>query len=74
MGILVTKYDQRKNISKEVTQVLLDSSAIKVLSPLIRTNVSLAEAALSQKDIFAYAPKSTGAEDYLELSKRISHV
>ena len=74
MGILVTKYDQRKNISKEVTQVLLDSSAIKVLSPLIRTNVSLAEAALSQKDIFAYAPKCTGAEDYLELSKRISHV
>lgn len=71
MGILVTKYDQRKNIVKEVTQTLIDHSSTHILTPFIRTNVSLSEAALSQQDIFSYAPKSSGAEDYLELCKII---
>lgn len=71
LGILVTKYDQRTKIAKEVTQVILEHSKARVLKPFIRKNVLLAEAALQQQDIFSYAPKSTGAEDYLELSKQI---
>lgn len=71
MGLLITKYDQRKNLNKEIAQYLTESSPIPVLTPYIRTNVSLSEASLNQLDIFQYAQKSQGAEDYLTLSKNI---
>ncbi len=37
----------------------------------IRDNVALAEAPAQRRDIFAYSPKSPGAQDYLDLCKEI---
>ncbi|MEN0049162.1 MAG: ParA family protein, partial [Bacteroidota bacterium] len=43
----------------------------KVFKTLIRDNVALAEAPAQRKDIFSYNRSSSGAKDYLELSKEI---
>jgi chromosome partitioning protein len=43
----------------------------KVFKTYIRENVALAEAPAQRKDIFDYAPRSSGSTDYLELSKEI---
>ena len=42
-----------------------------VFETYIRDNVALAEAPAQRKDIFAYSGSSSGAEDYLNLSKEI---
>jgi chromosome partitioning protein len=42
-----------------------------VFSAVIRTNVALAEAPASGQSIFEYAPKSTGAEDYMALAEEV---
>lgn len=71
LGLLITKYDQRKNLNKEVASALQRNETTSVIPTIIRTNVSLSEASLKQQTIFEYAPKSAGAEDYLQLSKSI---
>lgn len=71
LGLLITKYDQRKNLNKEVASALQRNECTRVIETIIRTNVSLSEASLKQQTIFEYAPKSVGAEDYLALSQLI---
>ena len=71
LGLLITKFDKRKTLSRDVESILQNAPQYKVLQPNIRVNVALSEASLKQKDIFSYDPRSTGAEDYLELSKNI---
>lgn len=69
LGVLITKYDGRKNLHQLVQEKLMRN--IEIFSTFIRTNISLSEAQLRQSDIFTYAPKSNGAIDYLALSKEI---
>jgi chromosome partitioning protein len=45
-----------------------------VLKTTIRDNVALAEAPAKGLDVFRYAPKSKGAEDYLALSKEVLQI
>lgn len=71
MGILITKYDQRKTINKEVLETIIEYYPKKVFRTIIRDNVKLAELGATHNDIFSHAPNSTGAEDYLNLSKEI---
>lgn len=71
LGLLLTKYDQRKNLNKEVSRALERDESTRVIETIIRTNVSLSEASLKRQTIFEYAPKSVGAEDYLALSQLI---
>ena len=71
LGLLITKFDKRKTLSRDVEEILQNSPRYNVLKPLIRVNVALSEASLNKQDIFSYDPKCTGAEDYLELSKNI---
>ena len=73
LGLLITKYDKRKTLSREVANVLHNNSPYRLLQPGIRTNISLSEASLNRQDIFSYAPRSAGATDYLELCKNIIH-
>jgi chromosome partitioning protein len=67
LGILPTLYDKRENISKDVLEVLRRDYKESVL-PVIRSNVALKEAPSYGQDIFAYKPKSPGAEDYEALA------
>lgn len=75
-GILITKYDRRKIISKE-TAALLEQTArenrTKVFTTKIRECIALAEAVAMQTDIFTYARNSTGAQDYTALITELSH-
>lgn len=73
-GILITKYSQRKALSRD-TAALLDQTAkahkTKVFKTKIRECIALAETAATQTDIFTYAPKSNAATDYNNLLMEI---
>ena len=70
-SIIGSRYDSRKNLSREVVQKIEEHFGKKLLRPLIRENVALAEAPSYGQDIFSYKESSYGAEDYLALSKVI---
>lgn len=70
-GIIVTSYDSRRNLSKQVIEQIRDFFKETVFNTLIRYNVHLAEAPGFGQDIFKYAPQSNGAEDYMNLCKEI---
>lgn len=63
-GILITKYDRRKNFNQDIQEIIRDTFQGDVFTTTIRTNVAIGEATAAKHDIFHYAPKSSGAEDY----------
>ena len=69
--ILITKYDQRKILHREVSESIKNHFKDNLLKTKIRTCVKLAEAPSHFKDIFDYAPSSHASKDYEELSKEI---
>lgn len=69
--IFVTLYDSRKILHKDVATSIDTLFPGKVLKTKIRENVALAEAPTQGKDVFRYAPKSYGSEDYLALCNEI---
>jgi chromosome partitioning protein len=70
-GVICTRYDKRKRLNIEVAENIKSYFGEKVFQTLIRDNIALAEAPIQGKTIFDYAPKSHGAEDYMELCKEI---
>lgn len=64
-GLLLTRYTARKNLTQMVEATLRENFGTNVLQNTIRENISLAEAPTAGLTIFDYAPKSTGASDYL---------
>jgi len=71
LGVLATRYDARKNLSKEVTDYLKESFKDKLLKTYIHDNIALAESSSFGKTIFEYKPDSKGAEDYMSLAIEI---
>ncbi|MCM8821200.1 MAG: AAA family ATPase [Candidatus Omnitrophica bacterium] len=70
-GVLITMFDIRKNICKEVVEKTQNHFGEKVFKTRIRENVKLAEAPSFGQTIFEFARKSYGAEDYRKLAKEI---
>lgn len=70
-GVIITQYDNRKILNKDVATTIEAHFKDKVFKTKIRDNVALAEAPAQGLDIFRYQAKSKGAEDYLNLSKEI---
>jgi chromosome partitioning protein len=70
-GIIVTRFDGRKNLNKEVLENIQTHFGDKVFKTVIRENIALAEAPSYGQNIYEYNQKSSGAEDYLNLSKEI---
>jgi len=70
-GVLITMFDKRKNICKEVAEKVKEHFGEKVFKTKIRENVKLAEAPGFGQTIFEFAPDSYGAEDYKKLAKEI---
>ncbi len=68
-GILLTMYDERTNLSKEVAQEVRNHFAGKVFQTVIPRNVRLAEAPSHGVPILEYDIKSRGAEAYLEAAR-----
>lgn len=66
-GILITRYNGRAIISRDMLSNLEDAAAqlkTRLYSTPIRECVSIKEAQAQQQDIFSYAPRSNAAKDY----------
>lgn len=70
-GVIATMYDSRKVLNRDVVDTLRKYFGDILFDTLIRDNVALAEAPAQRQDIFEYNRQSSGAEDYLSLSKEI---
>lgn len=66
-GILITRYNGRAVISKDMQSNLKDAAEqlkTRLYSTPIRECVSIKEAQAIQQDIYTYAPRSNAAKDY----------
>src|SRR5437868_13716430 len=70
-GVLLTMFDDRTNLSQQVTAELKKFFGDKVFATTIPRNVRLAEAPSHGKPVLLYDPKSRGAESYVQLAKEI---
>ncbi|MBL8027072.1 MAG: ParA family protein [Fibrobacteres bacterium] len=70
-GALLTMYDARLNLSKQVAQDVRDYFKEKVFTTPVRRNVKLSEAPSMGEPILAYDIVSSGAEDYFQLAEEI---
>jgi len=70
-GVLICLHDSRKRLARAISDTIRAYFGDLVFDTVIRNNVSLAEAPASGQNIFEYAPKSTGAEDYSALAKEV---
>ncbi|MEM8529097.1 MAG: ParA family protein [Bacteroidota bacterium] len=71
LGIVLTKYDERKVMNRSVLEQLEEAYRDKVFTTRIRTNIALAQAQEHGYDIFNFLPNSNGAKDYLTLTEEI---
>lgn len=71
LGVVITQYDKRKILNRDVSESIENYFNKKLFSTKIRDNISLAESPAQKLDIFRYSPKSTGAVDYLGLAKEL---
>ena len=67
-GVLLTMFDERTNLSQQVTENLKGFFADKLLKTTIPRNIRLAEAPSHGKPVALYDPKSRGAEAYRDLA------
>jgi chromosome partitioning protein len=70
-GVLMTRYNTKKVIHQNVVENIKTRYENKVFKTVIRSNVSLEEAAMQGVDVFRYAPKSNGATDYMNVCKEL---
>jgi chromosome partitioning protein len=70
-GILLTMYDDRTNLTRQVAADLKDFFKDEVFRTVIPRSIRLAEAPSFGKPILSYDPRSKGAESYIQLAKEI---
>lgn len=70
-GVLLTMYDSRLNLSKQVAEEAREYFGGKVFETVIPRNIRLAEAPSFGKPIALYDVLSTGARGYLSLAREI---
>jgi chromosome partitioning protein len=70
-GILLTMYDDRTNLARQVADDLKEFFEDDVLKTVIPRSIRLAEAPSFGKPILMYDPRSKAAESYIRLAKEI---
>ncbi|WP_326910717.1 ParA family protein [Sedimentibacter sp. MB31-C6] len=72
-GILITMYDKRTNLSKEVLEVINETYGdyIKVFNSTIKISTKIAEAPSQGLSIFSYSPNSEVAKSYESLAREV---
>lgn len=70
-GVLLTMFDSRLNLSRQVSDEVRKHFDNKVYSTVITRNVRLSEAPSFGKPIILYDIMSTGAENYMALTKEV---
>ena len=71
LGILLTVVDYRPRVTWEIVETIRGRYRNLVFNTEIRINTRLAEAPSSGQPIFDYAPSSTGAECYTDLTTEV---
>jgi chromosome partitioning protein len=70
-GILLTMYDDRTNLARQVATDLREFFGPQVFRTVIPRSIRLAEAPSFGKPILSYDPRSRAAEAYIQLAKEI---
>jgi len=70
-GILLTMFDDRTNLTRQVASDLREFFKEQVFQTIIPRSVRLAEAPSFGKPILTYDPRSKGAESYIKLAKEV---
>jgi chromosome partitioning protein len=70
-GILLTMFDDRTNLARQVADDLKEFFSDQVFTTVIPRSIRLAEAPSYGKPILMYDPRSRGAESYIKLAKEI---
>jgi chromosome partitioning protein len=70
-GILLTMFDDRTNLTRQVAADLREFFGSDVLRTVIPRSIRLAEAPSHGKSILSYDPGSRGSEAYIQLAKEI---
>ena len=71
LGVVPVKVDRRMVLVREALGQLGDVLGDRLMTTAIRTNIKLAEAPSHHQSIFEYAPSSTGAADYRDLTTEV---
>ncbi len=71
-GIIMTMFDSRINLAKQVVEEVRSHLPDKIFDTLIPRTVRLSEAPSFGKPIFAYDPSSPGATAYRALGKEVA--
>ena len=72
--ILLTMFDRRNRVTNEYILEQLEPYRDKTFKTVIMKNEALNQAQIAQKVIFDYDPKSTGAQDYLQLTTELLEI
>lgn len=70
-GVLLTMYDDRTNLTRQVADDLKEFFGDEVFKTVIPRSIRLAEAPSYGKPILLYDVRSRGAESYIKLAKEI---
>lgn len=70
-GVLLTMYDSRLNLSKQVAEEAKEYFGEKVYESVIPRNVRLSEAPSFGKPVILYDIMSTGAQSYMRLAEEL---
>ena len=73
LGVLLTMFDKRNNLSFRVMEEARRHLGNKVFKTVIPRNVRLSEAPSYGKPVVLYDVNSKGAESYLDLAAEISY-
>lgn len=71
LGALLTLYDKRTLLSKDIHRQVREVFGDKVFETVISKSVRLEESPAYREPIFSYAPRSSGAYQYYKLSEEV---
>jgi chromosome partitioning protein len=70
-GILLTMYDGRNNLSRQVAEDVRGHFQSMVFQAVVPRNVRLSEAPSHGKPVLLYDARSSGAQSYLDLAREV---
>ncbi|HEV3458364.1 MAG TPA: ParA family protein [Thermoanaerobaculia bacterium] len=71
LGALITMYDKRTLLAKDILEQIQSVFGVKVFNTIITKSVRLEESPAYRESIFSFAPRSTGAYEYYRLSEEV---
>jgi chromosome partitioning protein len=71
LGVLITLYDPRTTLAREVVEEIRQAFGGKVMSAMIHRCVKLEESPAAMQSVITYAPKSKAAKEYRQAYREL---